>query len=47
MLSGLDLLVVPSMALDSLPRVIFEAFAARVPVVAFPSGGIPEIGPMA
>ena len=42
-LSGLDLLVVPSMALDSLPRVIFEAFAARVPVVAFPSGGIPEI----
>jgi len=42
-LSELDLLVVPSMALDSLPRVIFEAFAARVPVLAFPSGGIPEI----
>lgn len=42
-LSELDLLVVPSMALDSLPRVIFEAFAARVPVVAFPSGGIPEV----
>lgn len=42
-LSGLDLLVVPSLSLDSLPRVIFEAFAARVPVVAFPSGGIPEI----
>jgi glycosyltransferase involved in cell wall biosynthesis len=42
-LSNLDLVVVPSMAIDSLPRVIFEAFAARVPVVAFPSGGIPEI----
>jgi glycosyltransferase involved in cell wall biosynthesis len=42
-LAGLDLLVVPSGPLDSAPRVIFEAFAAGVPVVAFPSGGIPEI----
>ncbi len=42
-LADLDLLVVPSSPLDSAPRVIFEAFAARVPVVAFPSGGIPEI----
>jgi glycosyltransferase involved in cell wall biosynthesis len=42
-LSHLDLVVIPSTASDSLPRVIFEAFAARVPVVAFPSGGISEI----
>jgi len=42
-LSSLDLLVVPSSALDAAPRVIFEAFSARVPVLAFPSGGIPEI----
>jgi glycosyltransferase involved in cell wall biosynthesis len=41
-LSNLDLLVVPS-RIDSTPRVILEAFAAGVPVVAFPSGGIPEI----
>ncbi len=38
-----DLLVVPSSPLDSAPRVIFEAFSSGVPVVAFPSGGIPEI----
>jgi glycosyltransferase involved in cell wall biosynthesis len=25
------------------PRVILEAFSAGVPVVAFPSGGIPEV----
>jgi glycosyltransferase involved in cell wall biosynthesis len=42
-LSDLDVLVVPSGSLDSAPRVILEAFAAGVPVVAFPSGGIPEI----
>jgi glycosyltransferase involved in cell wall biosynthesis len=42
-LSRLDVLVVPSGSLDSTPRVILEAFAAGVPVVAFPSGGIPEI----
>jgi glycosyltransferase involved in cell wall biosynthesis len=42
-LSGLDLLVVPSGQIDSAPRVILEAFAARVPVVAFPVGGIPEL----
>lgn len=42
-LSELDVLVVPSGPLDSTPRVILEAFAAGVPVVAFPSGGIPEI----
>jgi glycosyltransferase involved in cell wall biosynthesis len=42
-LSTLDLLVVPSGSSDAAPRVILEAFAAGVPVVAFPSGGIPEI----
>lgn len=42
-LSRLDVLVVPSAPLDAAPRVILEAFAAGVPVVAFPSGGIPEM----
>jgi glycosyltransferase involved in cell wall biosynthesis len=42
-LAALDLLVVPSAAIDATPRVILEAFAAGVPVVAFSSGGIPEI----
>ncbi len=39
----LDLLVVPSAPVDATPRVILEAFAAGVPVVAFAVGGIPEI----
>jgi glycosyltransferase involved in cell wall biosynthesis len=42
-LATLDMLVVPSTAVDATPRVILEAFAAGVPVVAFASGGIPEI----
>ena len=42
-LSGLDLLVVPSLNEPGPTRVIPEAYAAGVPVVAFPSGGIPEI----
>jgi glycosyltransferase involved in cell wall biosynthesis len=37
------LLVVPSQESDNIPRVILEAFAAQVPVIAFPSGGIPEL----
>jgi glycosyltransferase involved in cell wall biosynthesis len=41
--AGIDLLVVPSDPTDNIPRVIMEAFAARVPVIAFPSGGIPEL----
>jgi glycosyltransferase involved in cell wall biosynthesis len=40
---GIDLLVVPSLAYDAAPRVIAEAFSARVPVMACPSGGIPEL----
>jgi glycosyltransferase involved in cell wall biosynthesis len=42
-LAALDLLVVPSAPVDATPRVILEAFAAGVPVLAFASGGIPEI----
>ena len=42
-LARLDLLVVPSLREPGAPRVILEAYAARVPVVAFVSGGIPEI----
>ncbi len=42
-LSDLDLLAIPSASVDATPRVILEAFSAGVPVVAFWSGGIPEI----
>jgi len=42
-LAGLDLLVVPSAPGEATTRVILEAFAAGVPVVATRSGGIPEI----
>ncbi len=42
-LARLDLLVVPSLREPGAPRIILEAYAARVPVVAFVSGGIPEI----
>jgi glycosyltransferase involved in cell wall biosynthesis len=42
-LSTLDLVVVPSSAVEATTRVILEAFSAGVPVVAFRSGGIPEI----
>ncbi len=42
-LAGLDLLLVPSAAHEATTRVILEAFAAGVPVIAFRSGGIPEV----
>ena len=42
-LSNLDLLLAPSASHDATPRVILEAFAAGVPVIAFRSGGIPEL----
>ncbi len=42
-LADLDLLLVPSAAHEATTRVILEAFAAGVPVIAFHSGGIPEI----
>lgn len=42
-LSELDLLAVPSAPGEATTRVILEAYAAGVPVVASRSGGIPEI----
>ncbi len=42
-LSETDLLVVPSGPIDATPRVILEAHAASAPVLAFASGGIPEL----
>jgi glycosyltransferase involved in cell wall biosynthesis len=42
-LQNVDLLVVPSHEIDHVPRVILEAFAAGVPVMAFASGAIPEL----
>jgi glycosyltransferase involved in cell wall biosynthesis len=42
-MAQLDLLLVPSAPHEASPRVILEAFAAGVPVIAFPSGGIPEV----
>ena len=42
-LSTLDVVVVPSTAVEATTRVILEAFSAGVPVLAFRSGGIPEI----
>lgn len=42
-LSGLDLLLVPSGRQEATTRVILEAFAAGVPAIAFRAGGIPEV----
>jgi glycosyltransferase involved in cell wall biosynthesis len=42
-MAGLDLILVPSAAIEATTRVILEAFAAGRPVIAFPSGGIPEV----
>jgi glycosyltransferase involved in cell wall biosynthesis len=42
-LAGLDLLIVPSAPVDATPRVILEAFAAKVPVVAFANEGFREL----
>jgi glycosyltransferase involved in cell wall biosynthesis len=42
-LANLDLLLIPSGPHEATTRVIPEAFAAGVPVIAFPSGGIPEV----
>jgi glycosyltransferase involved in cell wall biosynthesis len=39
----LDILAVPSLSNEVSTRVIMEAFSAGVAVVAYPSGGIPEI----
>jgi glycosyltransferase involved in cell wall biosynthesis len=42
-MAGLDLLLVPSLGNEATTRVVLEAFAAGVPVIAFRSGGIPEV----
>ena len=42
-LSGVDVMVVPSIWNDPLPRVVFESFCAGVPVVGSRIGGIPEM----
>ncbi|HUG81299.1 MAG TPA: glycosyltransferase family 4 protein [Bryobacterales bacterium] len=39
---GLDILVVPSTREPGMPRVILEAQACGLPIVAFATGGIPE-----
>lgn len=41
-LAGLDLLVVPSINHDPMPRVVLEAFRQSVPVAGARRGGIPE-----
>jgi len=42
LLSTLDLLLLPSTSEGGIPRVILEAFAARVPVLAYPAGATAE-----
>ena len=42
-LARLDVVVVPSVGAEATTRVILEAFSAEVPVVAFATGGIPEV----
>ena len=41
-MGSLDLLVVPSIREAGMPRVILEAHAGGLPIVAFATGGIPE-----
>src|SRR5262249_23143821 len=42
-MQSLDLLLVPSTKVEATTRVILEAFAAGLPVIAFGVGGIPEV----
>lgn len=42
-LESIDILAVPSLVDEACPRVVLEALAAGTPVVAYPSGGIPEL----
>lgn len=41
--AGLDLVVIPSVLLDSFPTVGLEAMSAGKPVVGYASGGLPEM----
>ena len=42
-LHEIDILAVPSHGNECCPRIVLEAFSAGTPVVAYPSGGIPEL----
>ncbi len=42
LLSGADIFVLPSFT-EGLPNVLLESYARRVPVIATPVGGVPEI----
>jgi glycosyltransferase involved in cell wall biosynthesis len=42
-LHEIDLLAVPSSSIEAAARVILEALSAGTPLVAYPSGGIPEL----
>jgi glycosyltransferase involved in cell wall biosynthesis len=42
-LREIDIVAVPSAAVEATPRIVMEAFSAGTPVVAYPSGGIPEM----
>jgi glycosyltransferase involved in cell wall biosynthesis len=43
LLHEIDILVAPCSAGECTPRILPEAFSAGTPVVAYPSGGIPEL----
>jgi glycosyltransferase involved in cell wall biosynthesis len=42
-LHDIDILAVPSSEVEAAGRVVMEALSAGTPVVAYPSGGIPEL----
>ena len=42
-LHDIDILAVPSSSIEGASRVTVEAFSAGTPVIAYPSGGIPEL----
>jgi glycosyltransferase involved in cell wall biosynthesis len=42
-LGEIDILAAPSSGVECSPRILLEAFSAGTPMVAYPSGGIPEL----
>jgi len=42
-MASMDLLLAPSTGVEGTTRVVLEAFAAGLPVIAFRTGGIPEV----